>query len=342
MIHPPERPELASEWEPDVLGAPYLAETIALTPDDEGVVECHLVLSAAPQPTGRAVLYVHGFCDYFFQTEFAQWWVDRGYDFYAVDLRKYGRSLRQHQTAGYVEDVGEYFEDLDEVWQRITGRDGHDEIVLAAHSTGGLTLALWADARRDSLGELVVGMVLNSPWVDMHGPFLRRLATRVIKQLGRYQPRREVGRTINPTYAAALHTDWQGEWTYNLAWKPAESWPVYVGWIRAIRRAHDRLHQGLQVPAPVLVLTSGATGRPDHLEEDVWNRDVVLDVAQMRRWATAIGRRVTCVSIDGAMHDVVLSGPQVRARVYHELDRWHRAYVAESDPVTAADPVAID
>ena len=79
---------------PDVLGEPYLAETIALPPDDEGPVVATLVVRRAEKPTDKAVLHVHGFCDYFFQTEYAEWWNDRGYDFYAVDLRKYGRSLR--------------------------------------------------------------------------------------------------------------------------------------------------------------------------------------------------------------------------------------------------------
>ena len=77
----------------DVLGAPYTARTLPLRPDDEGEVVATLVSRRAAQPTNRAVLHVHGFADYFFQTVAADWWVARGYDFYALDLRKYGRSL---------------------------------------------------------------------------------------------------------------------------------------------------------------------------------------------------------------------------------------------------------
>ena len=51
------------------------------------------------------MLHVHGFADYFFQTEYAEWWNARGYDFYALDLRKYGRSIRDHQTPNYVTDL---------------------------------------------------------------------------------------------------------------------------------------------------------------------------------------------------------------------------------------------
>jgi alpha-beta hydrolase superfamily lysophospholipase len=53
----------------------------------------------------------------------------------------------------------------------------------------------------------------------------------------------------------------------------------------------------------------------------------VLDVEQIRRWATAIGPHVTYVAVPGARHDVVLSRPDVRAKVYDELERWVSAYV---------------
>src|SRR5919112_378861 len=104
---------------PDVLGEPYLAETIALPPDEEGPVVATLVVRRAAEPTNRAVLHVHGFCDYFF----------------AVDLRKYGRSLRPHQTPNYVTDLRQHFPELDAALHRIAARDGHDHVVVSAHST---------------------------------------------------------------------------------------------------------------------------------------------------------------------------------------------------------------
>jgi alpha-beta hydrolase superfamily lysophospholipase len=83
---------------PDILGPPYTAETLDLPDDDEGQVVATLVHRPAGEATDRAVLHVHGFADYFFQTAYAEWWTERGYDFYALDLRKYGRSILPHQT----------------------------------------------------------------------------------------------------------------------------------------------------------------------------------------------------------------------------------------------------
>ena len=56
----------------------------------------------------------------------------------------------------------------------------------------------------------------------------------------------------------------------------------------------------------------------------------MLDVEQIRRWASSVGRHVTSVAIDGAMHDVVLSRPPVRAQAYAVLGTWLSAWVEPS------------
>lgn len=310
----------------DVLGAPYTAETIPLPDDAEGAVVATLVRRPADSgPTGMAVLHVHGFCDYFFQTEYAEWWTARGYDFYALDLRKYGRSIGPHQTPNYVTDLRDYWPELDAAWQRITERDGHDHVVLSAHSTGGLTVPLWAADRRPD----VRGLVLNSPWFDLQGSLWERtVGTRLIQEIGSRRPMTVLPRTVSGVYGESLHQDFDGEWVFDLAWKPGASWPVRLGWLAAIRRGHAELHRGLGLEAPALVLSSLKSGAPAEIGEIAHSRDIVLDVKQIRRWAPAIGTHVTSVAIPGAKHDVTLSRPAVRKHVYDELDRWHAAYVA--------------
>ena len=310
----------------DVLGDPYRVETIELPPDDEGSVVATLVTRPADAPTDRAVLHVHGFADYFFHTEYAEWWAARGYTFYALDLRKYGRSLRPHQTPNFVTDLREHFPELDLAWWRITERDGHSEVVVSAHSTGGLTLPLWVNQRRHPQ---VSGMVLNSPWFDMQGAaWLRSLAGRAaIQQLGARRPRRVIPRSVNGLYARSLHRDHEGEWDFDLSWKPLESYLVHAGWLRAVRRGHAELHAGLDVACPTLVLSSERTSQPVEMGDDVHSSDIVLDVEQIRRWASSLGRHVTSVAVDGAVHDVVLSRPAVRAVVYDVLDRWVSTWV---------------
>jgi alpha-beta hydrolase superfamily lysophospholipase len=314
------------EPNPDVLGEPWVAETFALRPDDEGEVVATLVSRRSPVASRGAVLHVHGFADYFFQTEYAAWWLDRGYDFYALDLRKYGRSILPHQTPNYVGDLRDYDDELDEAWHRITGRDGHTQVVASAHSTGGLILPLWLDRRRPSQ---LAALVLNSPWLDLQsGTAARLVGTPIIKQVGARQPMREIKRTVSGLYARSLHAQHEGEWDFDLRWKPMMSFSVYAGWLRAIREGHKRLQRGLDVRCPVLVLSSDRSSQPREMGEDALSTDIVLDVGQIRRWSTAIGTHVTYVAVPGALHDVVLSRPEPRARVYEELGRWLTTYVA--------------
>ncbi|KAA1415825.1 alpha/beta hydrolase [Nocardioides humilatus] len=310
----------------DVLGAPWQAETIPLPPDGEGEVVATLVSRSAGGQTTRAVLHVHGFADYFFQASYGEWWLERGHDMYALDLRKYGRSIRPHQTATYVADLEEYFAELDLAWQRITERDGHTEVIISGHSTGGLVVALWADSRKPA--ELV-GMVLNSPWLDLQGPSWMRspAANLALGQLGRRQPMRVLTREVSGVYAKSLHRDHAGEWEFDLTWKPVESFPVRFGWLRAIRAGHARVHQGLAIHCPVLVLSSDRSAFTTTMDERAHSCDIVLDVRQIRRWAGSLGSHVTSVAVPGAMHDVVLSRPAARERAYEEIRLWLDAYV---------------
>jgi alpha-beta hydrolase superfamily lysophospholipase len=307
----------------DVLGAPYVATALPLRADDEGEVVATLVHRQAADPTGNAVLHVHGFADYFFQTGAADFWCERGYDFYALDLRKYGRSLLPHQTPNFVTDLAEYYEELDLAYAAVTA--DHDHVVLSAHSTGGLTVPLWVSDRQVP----IAGMVLNSPWLDMHGDVItRNVAMPVLHRVGGYRARTVVPRKVSGIYARSLHVEHEGEWPFDLAWKPLQSWPVYAGWIRAIRTGQGRVARTLDVRAPVLVLTSTRSARPASIDDpEAFSTDIVLDVEQIRRRAPMLGRHVTLAQVEGAMHDVTLSRHHVRKVVFDELARFLTAYV---------------
>jgi alpha-beta hydrolase superfamily lysophospholipase len=310
---------------PDILGRPYYAETIPLPPDEEGEVVATLVRRKVPRRRSRkAVLHVHGFCDYFFQTAAADFWVEQGYDFYAIDLRKYGRSLRPHQTPNYAADLAEYDADLTAAMERIVDRDAHEHVLVSGHSTGGLIALLWAERSRPDLA----GMFLNAPWVDLKGSFwLRTAGTKALDQLGVRRPRQEIPRSVSGLYTRSLHRDHDGEWDFDLSWKPVESWPVYAGWLRAVRRGHAAVQRGLSLDVPVLVMSSARSATPRSWGPEATSSDIVLDVAQIARHAPKLSSHVTMVRVPDALHDITLSRAEVRERVFDELRRWLMAYV---------------
>ena len=58
------------------------------------------------------------------------------------------------------------------------------------------------------------------------------------------------------------------------------------------------------------------------LNEENRERDAVLDVEQIARWAGCIGNRSTIVPIVDAKHDVFLSLAEPRAAAFREMGHW--------------------
>ena len=317
----------------DVLGPPYEQHTIDLGTDDEGPVVATLVRRRGETPSRRAVLYVHGFVDYFFQTHLADFFVERGWDFYALDLRKYGRSLLPHQTPNFCRSLTDYFPELDEAARIIRDDDGHDQLLVAGHSTGGLITSLWSHAR--SGRGIVDGLFLNSPFFDFNAPwFVRRPLVASVGRTSTRSPYRIVPMGVSGLYGQSLHAEHRGEWAYDLQWKPLRGFPVRTGWLEAIRRGQRRLRAGLTIDAPVLLACSTRSFRGTRWHEGIRLADAVLDVEHMVRWAPRLGRHITLARFDGGMHDLVLSGEKVRTEVFNELGRWSDAFL----PLPATAP----
>lgn len=322
-------------WDADVLGEGYEQHTIDLGPDPDGEGEVRAVLvrravRAGEQVTG-AVLYVHGFSDYFFQTDLADFFAARGLAFYGLDLRKCGRARQPGQTAHYVSDLGHYDEELDRALAIIGGDHPDVPVVVAAHSTGGLVTPLWLDRRRRAgLADRaagaapVAGLVLNSPWFDLQGkPAMRGPVTWLVRGLSRVRPFRPLDLPESSVYGHSLHVSGNGEWDYDLELKPMTGFPVTVGWLAAVRRAHARLHRGLDVGVPTLVLRSDRTHFSRTYSETSDRADTVLDVRHIARWSGSLGGRpLSVVPVPGARHDVFLSEPGAREAAYRALDSW--------------------
>ena len=327
------------EWKPDILGPGYSQHVLDLgtDPDGEGTIEAVLVRRSqadqADQPdqadyldeaTHGAVLYVHGFSDYFFQTELADSFAHRGLAFYALDLRKCGRARRPGQTAHYVSDLAYYDDELDRALSIVTEAHPGQPVILAAHSTGGLIVPLWLHRRRARAGTAgpVAGVVLNSPWLDLQiGWVLRGPVTQLVRLRARTRPFR--GPKPRPgIYGKTLHVSGTGEWDFDTDLKPLTGFPVTFGWMNAIRRGHARVHRGIETGVPALVLRSGRSHFTRAYSPECDRCDLVLDTGQIGRWAGSLGSQVTDVPIEGARHDVFLSVPEVRARAYAALSAW--------------------
>ncbi|WP_460725800.1 alpha/beta hydrolase [Nocardia heshunensis] len=316
-------------WQPDVLGDDYQQLTIPLGPDPDGEGDAVATLvryTPADAPvTTRAVLYVHGFTDYFFQEHLAQHLAAQGYAFYALDLRKCGRSQRAGQTPHFVSDLALYDEELNRSLEIMRAETGLPVLVMA-HSTGGLVTSLWLNrlqAAGGTAAQGITGLVLNSPWFDLQGPgYYRSVGTPLLEGLGRLRAFAKIPLGVSTAYGDSLHKSVSGEWDYNLDWKPLSGYAVHAGWLRAIRRGQFRLHKGLDIGVPALILRSKITKFMRQYGPAADLADLVLDVKQIQRWSGCLGDRTNIVPIEGARHDVFLSAKDPRTRAFDELDSW--------------------
>lgn len=310
-----------SDYVPDVLGDDFEQLTLlpAVPEDYEGPVVSTLVRKRAPAPTTRAVLYVHGFNDYFFQRELATEYNAHGFHFYALDLRKYGRSIRPHQRPNNVRNLSEYFQDLDAALAQVRA-EGNTTLVLTGHSTGGLITALYAGQRKEQAA--LAALVLNSPFLEMNQPWLlRRVGTPLMAQLGAWWPDLKLPGTLPPVYGRSLHKSFHGEWDYDLSWKPNQVFALNAGWLNAIRAGHAQVQRGLGIAVPVLVLFSTRSYQRGQ-REDLHRTDAVLNVEHIRALSPRLGTYVTAHALEGAIHDVFLSRKSVRAEAYRVLFDW--------------------
>ena len=320
-------------WGPDVLPG-YWQQTLELgvDPDGEGDLVATLVRSGEHESTvGHAVLLVHGFTDYFFHTEIADHFLDRGFAFYALDLHKCGRSWREGQTPHFTTDLARYDSELERATDIIAAVTGGAKVLVYGHSAGGLVVSLWLDRlhrRGGTADKHVNGLVLNSPWLDLQGPaVLRTLGTAAIGAVSRFRKKLIARSPTEGGYGASLHRDYHGEFDYDLNWKPVGGFPVTFGWINAVRRGHARLHRGLDVGVPNLILRSDHSVREVPDPAPIQRGDAVLDVKQIARWAGCIGNRTTVVPITDAKHDVFLSLAEPRRAAFHELENWLDWYI---------------
>jgi hypothetical protein len=144
------------------------------------------VLRRCPaRPSKRAVVYVHCLDDPFVPPDLAGWYTDRGFHFYAADLRTLGGGGPGAPDTGRAAGaLGECFACLDAAVTHLRAADAIQTVVVSGHAAGALVAALWCHARRGS--RPADALVLANP--ELHTGRRWRARARAVRANGCRRP----------------------------------------------------------------------------------------------------------------------------------------------------------
>ena len=336
-----------AEWQPDVLGEHFEQLTLPLARGRRGrgrrdprALRARLPPLRPPTAARSAdadVLYVHGWSDYFFQTDLARYWHEQGARFYALDLRKYGRSLRPGQTPGFVDDL----RDLRRGHRGRAGGDGprcgarstrtHRRLILMGHSTGGLTLSLWArSAPRPGSRAHAEQPVAGVP--GALGSAARALAP-LVDLRARLDPKAPCRNVDLGFYTRTVSRTLDGEWDYNLAWRPVRGLHRPPGVAEGhARRSRPRRRRPRRSTRPCSRCSRARSTLLPYWTTDMLRSDVVLVVRDIAERALGLAPTVTVV-LGRRTRSTTSScrAPPVRAcGIRRRVERWMRGYLSGS------------
>lgn len=301
----------------------FTIRTIDLPADKEGKVVATLIASNQNQGNRKAVIYIHGFIDYFFHPHVAEEFHKNDFDFYALDLRKSGRSILPHQSPYRIDDLWKYFEEIDLSIESVF-ENGVSDLYLFGHSTGGLIVSIYGNSGK--YREKIAGLILNAPFMAMPMPqVLSNLSFPFARLVSAIAPNSSMKDALSRVYPMSIHKDHFGEWDFNLNWKPIIAFPMYYEWVVGVQRAQRSLKKS-DIQIPVLVLHSDASDSPKKYSTSADTKDCVLRVKDMKERCPNLGKDVTMVEIPFAKHDVFLSLLPIRQIAFKELSDWLKTH----------------
>jgi serine aminopeptidase S33 family len=241
------------------------------------------------RPSRRAVVYVHCLGDSFVPADLVGWYTDRGFHFYAADLRAVGGGEPAGpERSGPAGELDAYFACLDAAITQLRAADAIDTVVVSAHAAGALVAALWCHARRGS--QPMDALILASP------------------ELGaaRRWPGRVVARRENGTAGRAS--------------------PLLAGAQRRLRRGLE-IACPVLVMCPA-VPGHGPGGSGGLLPLGLLGAVGALGTLAGRRGTIRLGEHVTWLTLDGGLPGQAPAPAPQRRHFLDELGRWLSAYLS--------------
>jgi len=159
----------------------------------------------------------------------AQAFVDEGFAFYALDMRRYGRSMIPNIPPNWTTTLLEYFEEIHIALDYMRRLEGFHKVILIGHGFGGLVSVLFAERHHQEIDALCLNsplLSLNKNWLDF-----------VSKKRGWFGQKGDPlakHPTFSSLYHQSIHCQHYGEWSWDERLKPIPGFPIFLGWVEVI------------------------------------------------------------------------------------------------------------
>lgn len=304
-------------WHEDILGNGFEMCQYSFN-IGKNIRKATLVRKSCVIASNSAILYIHGYNDYFFHEEMANRFISNNINFYAIDLMGYGRSLSPKETPFDIKDISQYFSSIN-IAISLIKQDNISNIVLFGHSTGGLISSCYINENSTN----ITGVILNSPFLDWNlKPFLKKIMIPIVSYIGKYIPNIKIKQPTTIPYSQSLLSEFHGEWNYNTSWKFIQAPSVTSQWIRAINIAQQQLRKSSNISIPILLLRSDNSVYGSKWSPKFNNGDAILSVNDISKYGSKLGFDVTERIIKNGIHDLVLSSKPIRNNVYNTIFDW--------------------
>ena len=273
---------------------------------------CEATLVAHDTGKDKAILFIHGYNDYFFHEHLAKRFIDEGFDFYALDLHGYGRSIECEQNYN-IYDISDYFTELENSINTIRSR-GVKDLTIVAHSQGGLMATMYAKEHNN-----FERLVLNAPFYEVYS---NGFVVNVLKPfVGWIGGAFKDGRLPDIRGESPYNKDLYKRWHFDKKLKKLKTDGLYLGYLNAINRAQRELKEGAKFAMPLLLLSSDKNGDVTNPEELVCS-DTVISVQRVKELSQEFEGDITYIPIKDAQHDIYLSYNKPRNKAIDTTIEW--------------------
>jgi pimeloyl-ACP methyl ester carboxylesterase len=255
------------------------------------------------QDNKKALIWIPGRNDYFYHYHISE--KIRFLDIYSIDLRNCGESIEEGCIPHYCNNLEEYFEELDLLYDDLINKKNYEEIILYGHSTGGLVSILYYEYNKKNKNNKIDKLILNSPFLYLKLDCLSNIILNyIIYYISDYIPSLNLSKLnqINKytTYVKNIMK-------IDIKKKSNLEIPVMTDWITSIIYNQYRIQNNKINIEDIPILFISSDRSVNDLNKEIG--DSVLDIVKMNEIGKKLSDKNNIIfkKIKNGLHDVLIS-----------------------------------